>query len=70
MELRVIFDNFDFKILVNVILKNYRNFDFYWIIYYLIFDWIFSVGFDDIKLLVNDISIFSNFNYLFCKDEF
>lgn len=38
MELRVIFDNFDFKILVNVILKNYRNFDFYWIIYYLIFD--------------------------------
>jgi len=69
MELRATFDNFDFKILANVILKNHRNSDFHWITYYLTFDRISSAGLDDTKPLVNDISTFSNSNYLLCKDE-
>ena len=60
MELRATFDNFDFKILANVILKNHRNSDFYWITHYLTFDRISSAGLDDTKPLVNDISTFSN----------
>lgn len=69
MELRATFDNFDFKILANVILKNHRNSDFHWITHYLTFDRISSAGLDDTKPLVNDISTFSNSNYLLCKDE-
>ena len=64
MELRVTFDNFDFKILANVILKNHRNSDFHWITHYLTFDRISSAGLDDTKPLVNDINTFSNSNYL------
>ena len=69
MELRATFDNFDFKILANVILKNHRNSDFHWISHYLTLDRISSVGLDDTKPLVNDIGTFSNSNYLLCKDE-
>ena len=69
MELRATFDNFDFKILAIVILKNHRNSDFHWITHYLTFDRISSAGLDDTKPLVNDISTFSNSKYLLCKDE-
>lgn len=69
MELRATFDNFDFKILANVILKNHRNYDFHWITHYLTFDRISSAGLDDTKPLVNHISTFSNSNYFLCKDE-
>lgn len=71
MELRATFDSFDFKILANVILKNHRNSDFHWITHYLTFDRISIAGLDDTKPLVNDISTFSNSNYLlkFVKDE-
>ena len=69
MELRATFDNFDFKMLANVILKSHRNSDFHWITHYLTFDRISSAGLDDTKPLVNDISIFSNSNYLLCNDE-
>lgn len=69
MELRVTFDNFDFKILANVILKNHRNSDFHWITHYLTFDRISSAGLDDTKPLVNDINTFSNSSYLLHKDE-
>ena len=68
MELRATFDDFDFKILANVILKNHRNSDFHWITHYLTFDRISSAGLDDTKPLVNDIDTFSNFNYL--REEF
>ena len=69
MELRATFDNFDFKILANIILKNHRNSDFHWITHYLTFDRISSAGLDDTKPLVNDINTFSNSNYLLCTDE-
>ena len=37
-ELRVIFDNFDFRILTNIILRNHRNSDMHWIAQYVTFD--------------------------------
>jgi len=69
MELRATFDNFDFRMLANIILKNHRNSDFHWITHYLTFDRVSSAGLDDTKPLVNDISTFSNSSYLLCKDE-
>ena len=69
MEIRVTFDNFDFKVLANIVLKNHRNSDFHWITHYLTFDRVPSAGLDDTKPLVADITTFSNSNYLLCKDE-
>ena len=37
-EPRIIFDNLDFKILVNIILTNHRNSDHHWIAHFLTFD--------------------------------
>ena len=64
MELRATFDNFDFKILANVILKNHRNPDCHWITHYLTFDRISSAGLDDTKPLVNDYWHFQQFQLL------
>ena len=33
-ELRVVFDNFDFRVLTNIILRNHRNSDMHWIAQY------------------------------------
>ena len=58
MEMRVTFDNFDFKMLANIILKNHTNSDFHWITHYLTFDWVSSAGLDDSKPLA-DITTFT-----------
>ena len=35
---RLVFDNFDFKILANIILPNHRNSNIHWIAHFLTFD--------------------------------
>lgn len=66
MEVRATFDNFDFKVLANVILSNHRNSDYHWITHYLTFDRVSSAGLDDSKP-VSDITTFSNSNYMSCS---
>ena len=68
-KLRVTFDNFDFKMSANVILKDHTNSDFHWKTHFLTFDRVSSAGLNNTKLLANDKSIFSNSNYLLCKDN-
>lgn len=65
-EPRIIFDNLDFKILVNVILTNHRNSDHHWIAHFLTFDRVSSQNLDDSKPQVKD---FENIEYLLNKDE-
>lgn len=69
LEMRVTFDNFDFKMLANIIMKNHKNSDFHWIVQYLCFERIPSSGMDDCKPLVNDIARFENINYLLDEES-
>lgn len=70
MELRATFDNFDFKMLANIILTNHTNSDFLWITQYFTFNRVSSAGLDDTKPLVVEINTyFSNSNYLLSKEE-
>lgn len=68
-HLRIVFDNFDFKVLSNIILRNHRNSDMHWIGHYVTFDRIPSDHLDDTKPLVPDINQFENKNYLLKEDE-
>ena len=69
MELRATFDNFDFKMLANIILTNHRNSDFHWITQYFSFNRVSSAGLDDTKPLIEDINTnFSNSSYLLSKE--
>ena len=68
-ELRVIFDNFDFRILTNIILRNHRNSDRHWIAQYVTFDRVPSSDLDDSKPIVPDIKDFDNVNYAISKTE-
>jgi hypothetical protein len=68
-QLRIVFDNFDFKILANIILRNHRNSNMHWIGHYVKFDLIPSDHLDDTKPLVSDINQFENKNYLLEEDE-
>ena len=68
-QLRVCFDNIDFRILVNIILKNHQNSDKHWIAHYLTFDRVPCDGLDDKKPLVSDCRAFDNINYLLSKEE-
>ena len=61
---RIVFDNFDFKILANIILPNHRNSDMHWIAHFLTFDRIPSDHLDDTKPLVSDMKLFENEEYL------
>ena len=63
-KLRFVFDNFDFRILANVILKNHKNSNMYWMGQFLTFDRISSEHLDDEKPLVDDPALFTNENYL------
>ena len=38
LEMRLVFDNFDFTILANILLRNHRNSDMHWIAQYVTFD--------------------------------
>jgi hypothetical protein len=68
-QLRIVFDNFDFKVLANIILENHRNSDMHWIGHYITFDRIPSDHLDDAKPQVSDINQFENKNYLLTDDE-
>ena len=68
-ELRVVFDNFDFRILTNIILCNHRNSDMHWIAKYVTFDSVPSSQLDDLKPIVPDNKDFDNVNYLMSKTE-
>ena len=66
---RIVFDNFDFKILANIILPNHRNSDMHWIAHFLTFDRIPSDHLDDTKPLVSDMKLFENKEYLLDDQE-
>ena len=68
-ELRVTFDNFDFRILTNIIVKGYQNSDMHWITQYITFDRVSSSHLDDSKPILQDIKDFDNTNYLMSKSE-
>ena len=61
------FDNFDFKILANIILPNHHNSDMHWIVHFITFDRIPSDHLDNSKPLVSDIKTFENKEYLLDK---
>ena len=67
-EIRVVFDNIEFKILVNFILQNHRNSDMHWIAHFITFDRVPS-NLDDTEPLVADTDNFENINYLMGKEE-
>ena len=57
-ELRVVFDNFDFKILANIMLSNHRNSDMHWIAHYVTYDRFSTKDLNDTKPLhpnLNDL---------------
>ena len=66
-ELRVVFDNFDFRVLTNVILRNHRNCDMHWIAQFVTFDRVPSSHLDDSKPIVPDIMDFTVSTSLFSK---
>ena len=68
-QLRIVFDNFDFRVLANVALLNHKNADMHWIAQFATFDWIPSNHLDYSKPLVSDINEFENKEYLLTKDE-
>ena len=67
--MRVVFDNFDFKILANIILRNHRNYCMHWIAQYVTFDRVPSSHLDDSQPIVPDIKDYDNVNYLMSKIE-
>ena len=68
-QLRIAFDNFDFRVLANVVLPNLRNSDMHWIAQFAMFDRIPSNHLDDSKPLVSNINDFENKEYLLNKEE-
>ena len=68
-EMRVIFDNLDFRILANIVLSNHGNSDMHWIGHYVTFDRVSSNDLDCSKPLVDNIQDFDNINYLLSKPE-
>lgn len=68
-DMRVVFDNFDFRVLANIILRNHRNSDMHWIAQYVTFDRVPSQHLDDSKPIVSSIKDFDNSNYLMSKAE-
>lgn len=46
-NLRIVFDNFDFSILANIMLKNHQNSDIHWMAQYCTFDRFSSANLDD-----------------------
>ncbi len=66
---RMVFDNFDFKILANIILPNHRNSDMHWIRQFMTFDRFPSDHLDNTKPLVADVKLFDNKEYLLTDTE-
>lgn len=68
-EIRVTFDNFDFRILTNIIINGYQNSDMHWICQYITFDRISSSNLDNSQPIMKDIKQFDNKEYLLSKCE-
>ena len=68
-EIRVVFDNFDFKVLANIMLSNHQNSDYHWIAQYITFDRVSSKDLDDTKPIVDDLTKLDNVNYLLNETE-
>ena len=68
-NLRIVFDNFDFNILANIMLKNHQNSDIHWMAQYCTFDRFSSANLDDTVPLVIDIESFENKEYLLSQQE-
>lgn len=68
-ECRVFFDNLDFRILVNIELKNHRNSDIHWMAQYVTFDRVPSNHLDDSRPLIQSLDGFDNINYLLSSSE-
>ena len=68
-EIRIIFDNFDFKVLAKIILQNHRNCDMHWIAHYATYDRFSTEDFDDTQPLVQNLTSFENSNYLLSSEE-
>ena len=68
-DMRVVFDNFDFRVLANIILRNHRNSDMHWIAQYVKFDSVPSQHLDDSKPNVSSIKDLDNSNNLMSKAE-
>jgi len=68
-QLRICFDNMDFRILVNITLKSHQNSDKHWIAHYLTFDRVPCRGLDEREPRLSDSNAFDNINYLLSKDE-
>lgn len=64
-----LFDNFDFKILANIMLQNHRNSDMHWIAHYATYDRVTTNHLNDTKPLVENLKSFENSNYLLSSDE-
>ena len=69
LEMRLVSDNFDFRIFANILLRDHRNSDVQWIAQYVTFDWVSLGHLDDSKPIVPDKSDFANVNYLLNKEE-
>lgn len=52
---RIIFDNPEFKIVVNIMLTNHRNSDHHWSTHFLTFNRVSSQNFDDSKPQMADV---------------
>jgi hypothetical protein len=68
-KLRIVFDNFDFKILANIILPNHLNSDMHWIAQFMTSDRFPSDHLDNTKPLVADLKLFTNKEYLLTETE-
>jgi hypothetical protein len=68
-DIRVVFDNFDFRILANILLQNHRNSDMHWIAHYATYDRFATKDLDDTKPLVPDVKSFENVKYLLSPEE-
>ena len=66
---RMVFDNFDFKILANIILPNHQNSDMHWIAQFMTFDRFPCDHLDNTKPLVTDAKLFNNKEYLLTETE-
>lgn len=68
-EVRLVFDNFDFKVLANIMLRNHQNSDYHWIAQFLTFDRVSTRELDNTKPLLDDLNKLENINYLLSKEE-
>ena len=68
-RLQFLFDNFDFKILAYIILKNHKNSYMHWIGQFVTFDRISNEHLDDEKPLIDDPALFINANYLLSASD-